>query len=146
MKPTTTQVKEAARRFLKIVEWSDEDRCYVGSAPPLIGQCCHGKTEAAVLAQLQAIVVEWAESLIADGKPLPPGSANRKFSGKFDVRMSPEIHRKIALKAMAHGDSLNRRVEWFAIRFCSFYFAPCASWKTLDFHCESARLDGWCLR
>jgi predicted HicB family RNase H-like nuclease len=111
MKPTTTQVKETAKKFLKIVEWSDEDRCYVGSAPPLIGQCCHGKTEAAVLAQLQTIVEEWTENLIADGKPLPPGTASRKFSGKFVVRISPEIHRKIALKAMAHGDSLNQFVS-----------------------------------
>jgi len=111
MKPTTIQVKRAARRFLKIVEWSDEDRCYVGSAPPLIGQCCHGKTEAAVLAQLQTIVEEWTENLLADGKPLPPGTANRKFSGRFVVRISPEIHRKIALKAMAQGDSLNQFVS-----------------------------------
>jgi predicted HicB family RNase H-like nuclease len=48
--------------------------------------------------------------LIADGKPLPASTANRKFSGKFVVRVSPEIHRKIALKAMAHGDSLNQYV------------------------------------
>ena len=111
MKPTATQVKEAAKFFLKIVEWSDEDGCYVGSAPPLIGQCCHGKTESAVLEQLQAIVEEWTENLIADGKPLPPGTANRKFSGKFVVRISPEIHRKVALKAMARGESLNQFVS-----------------------------------
>jgi hypothetical protein len=42
MKPTATQIKEAAKRYLKIVEWSEEDRCYVGSAPPLIGQAVAG--------------------------------------------------------------------------------------------------------
>lgn len=110
MKPTATQIDEASKRYLKIVEWSAEDRCYVGSAPPLIGQSCHGDTEAAVLAQLQTIVEEWVGMLIADGKPLPASTANRKFSGKFVVRVSPEIHRKIALKAMAHGDSLNQYI------------------------------------
>ena len=111
MKSTTSQIKAAARQYLKIVEWSEEDRCYVGSAPPLIGQSCHGKTEAAVLAQLQTIVEEWVATLLADGKPLPAGTAKRKFSGKFVVRLSPEIHRKVALKAMARGDSLNEFVS-----------------------------------
>jgi len=104
MKPTVTQIKEAARRYLKIVEWSDDDQCYIGSAPPLVGQSCHGATEAAVIKQLQTIVEEWVAVLITDGKPLPEGTANRRFSGKFVVRLSPEAHRKVALKAMASPD------------------------------------------
>jgi predicted HicB family RNase H-like nuclease len=111
MKPTITQIKEAARRYLKIIEWDDHDRCYVGSAPPLIGQSCHGKTEADVIKQLQAIVEEWVELLLVDGKPLPEGTADRRFSGKFVVRLSPEIHRKVSLKAMARGESLNEFVS-----------------------------------
>jgi predicted HicB family RNase H-like nuclease len=111
MKITTAEIKEAARRYLKIVEWSDDDRCYIGSAPPLIGQSCHGKTEAGVIAQMQAIVEEWVELLLVDGKPLPEGTADRRFSGKFVIRLSPEIHRKVALKAMARGESLNEFVS-----------------------------------
>jgi predicted HicB family RNase H-like nuclease len=111
MKPTITQIKEAARRYLKIVEWSDDDQCYVGSAPPLIGQSCHGRTESDVIKQLQVIVEEWVELLLIDGKPLPEGTADRRFSGKFVIRLSPEIHRKVALKAMARGESLNEFVS-----------------------------------
>ena len=111
MKPTTTQIREASRRYLKIVEWSEEDRCYIGSAPPLIGQSCHGKSEAEVLSQLQAIVEEWVATLLSDGRPLPVGTVNRKFSGKFLVRISPDVHKKVALKAMARGDSLNEFVS-----------------------------------
>jgi predicted HicB family RNase H-like nuclease len=110
MKLSAAQIKQAAKRYLKIVEWSVEDQCYVGSAPPLIGQSCHGSSEAEVLAQLQAIVEEWVETLMKEGRPLPASTANRKFSGKFVVRLSPEIHRKVALKAMARGDSLNQYV------------------------------------
>jgi predicted HicB family RNase H-like nuclease len=110
MKPSVAQKKKAARRYLKIVEWSADDRCYVGSAPPLVGQSCHGSSEAEVLAQLQIIVEEWVETLIKEGRPLPASTANRKYSGKFVVRLSPDIHRKVALKAMARGDSLNQYV------------------------------------
>jgi predicted HicB family RNase H-like nuclease len=111
MKPTKTTIKEAARRYLKVVEWSDEDRCYIGSAPPLVGQSCHGVTETDVVKQLHTIVEEWVEMLIADGKPLPEGTVNRQYSGKFVVRLSPEVHRKAALKAMARGESLNEYVS-----------------------------------
>lgn len=110
MKPTATQVKEAARRYLKVVEWSDDDRAYIGSAPPLIGQSCHGRTEAEVLAQLQAIVEEWVEVLLTDGRPLPESTANKDYSGRFVVRIDPALHKKAALKAMARGDSLDQFV------------------------------------
>ena len=110
MKTTAAQIAEAAKQYIKIVEWSAEDRCFVGSAPPLVGQSCHGDTEAEVLAQLQTIVDEWVHLLLTDGKPLPASTSKRKFSGKFVVLLSPEIHRKIALKAMAQGDSLNHYV------------------------------------
>jgi predicted HicB family RNase H-like nuclease len=108
MKPTPSQVKATARQYLKVVEWSDEDNCYIGSAPPMIGQCCHAPTEAAVLRQLQAIVEEWVETLLRDGKPLPQPAAGRTFSGKFLVRVTPETHQKVALKAMSRGKSLNQ--------------------------------------
>ena len=110
MKPTKVQIKEAAKHYLKIVEWSAEDQCFIGSAPPLIGQSCHGDTEAVVLEQLQVIVEEWVENLLSSGKPLPPGTTDRKFSGKFVVRLTPELHRKASLKAMARGESLNEFV------------------------------------
>jgi predicted HicB family RNase H-like nuclease len=110
MKPSAAQIRQAAKRYLKIVEWSAEDQCYIGSAPPLIGQSCHGSSEAEVLAHLQTIVEDWIETLIREGRPLPASTANRKFSGKFVVRLSPETHRKDAIKAMARGDSLNQYV------------------------------------
>jgi len=110
MKPTTAQIREASRRYLKVVEWSEEDRCYVGSAPPIVGHCCHGATETEVLSQLQTIVEEWVGILLVDGKPLPEPTANKEFSGKFVVRISKDLHKKAALKAMARGESLNQFV------------------------------------
>jgi predicted HicB family RNase H-like nuclease len=110
MKPTPNQIRTQARRYLKVVEWSDEDSVYIGSAPPIIGQCCHGATEADVLRQLTVIVEAWVEIFLRDGKPLPEPSAGKTYSGKFLVRVSPEVHQKAALKAMARGESLNQFV------------------------------------
>jgi hypothetical protein len=38
------EVRDSAK-YAKIVEWSDEDQCYVGSAPGLIYGGCHGDDE-----------------------------------------------------------------------------------------------------
>jgi len=45
--------------YIKMVEWSEKDGCFIGSAPPLIGQCCHGKDDRDVFSQLRTIVSEW---------------------------------------------------------------------------------------
>jgi predicted RNase H-like HicB family nuclease len=66
MKGTRKRIEDAAKRYVKIVEWSETDSVFVGSAPPLIGPACHGDTEAEVLAQLQTIVEEWVEILLSD--------------------------------------------------------------------------------
>jgi predicted HicB family RNase H-like nuclease len=102
-----SELKAEAARYIKIVEWSDEDGCFVGSAPPLIGPCCHGKDEAKVYAQLCRIVEEWVEILESDGSPLPEPLASKRFSGKFVVRLEPALHRRLAAKALASGESLN---------------------------------------
>ena len=99
-----------ARRYLKLVEWSDKDGCFVGSAPPIIGPCCHGDTEAAVMTQLTTIVEEWVGIMLRDGHPLPSGTAGKKYSGQFVVRVTPELHKKASLKALSRGESLNQFV------------------------------------
>jgi len=101
------EMKAKAARYLKIVEWSEEDGCFVGSAPPLIGQCCHGKDEAKVYAELCQIVAEWIEILEGDGHKLPASLDAKKFSGKFVLRVEPALHRRLAAKALAAGESLN---------------------------------------
>ena len=102
------QLRVKAAGFAKLVEWSDEDGCFVGSAPPIIGRCCHGDDEAAVYAELCRIVSEWIEVLEADGKALPPTTADlSKYSGRFVLRVDPAVHRRLALKALAQGESLN---------------------------------------
>jgi hypothetical protein len=64
-------------RYIKIVEWSEEDQCYVGSAPGLIFGGCHGNDEKAVFAELCGIVDEAIALYRREGRPLPPATAGR---------------------------------------------------------------------
>lgn len=99
--------KVAARDYLRVVEWSAEDKCFIGSAPPLIGRCCHGATEAAVLRQLKRIVDEWIRLADKDGTALPAAERSDVYSGRFLLRVPAPVHQALALKARAAGKSLN---------------------------------------
>jgi predicted HicB family RNase H-like nuclease len=92
--------------YLKLVRWSEEDQCYVGSVPGWIGDCCHGSDEAKVYRRLCEIIDEWIEIYQKDGRPLPPPT-NRKYSGKFVLRTGAEMHRALAARALNEGESLN---------------------------------------
>lgn len=69
-------MKESAR-YAKVVEWSEEDNCYIGTAPGLLRGGCHGDDEREVFDQLCTIVEEAIELYHADKKPLPPSTASR---------------------------------------------------------------------
>ena len=75
-------MKESAR-YVKIVEWSEEDQCYVGSAPGLIYGGCHGDDEQAVFAELCQIVEESINNYKLDNKPLPPATSGHDFANKL---------------------------------------------------------------
>ncbi|MBW3597923.1 MAG: type II toxin-antitoxin system HicB family antitoxin [Planctomycetes bacterium] len=72
-------MKDSAR-YVKVVEWSDEDGCYVGSAPGLLYGGCHGDDEQQVFQELCQIVEETIDLYRQDGKPLPPPTSGRDFA------------------------------------------------------------------
>ena len=90
-------------RYLKIVEWSEEDGCYVGACPGLMLGGVHGDDEAKVYAELCRTVEEWIAIHEQDGAPLPPATAGRDYSGKFVVRVGKALHRELAVRALREG-------------------------------------------
>ena len=96
-----------ARPYVKIVEWSPEDACFVGSAPPLVGRCCHGDREEEVFAELSQIVEEWLAIHASDAKALPAALSTKRSSGKFQLRLTPDLHRLLAFRAAMSHRSIN---------------------------------------
>jgi len=74
---------KTSARYAKIVEWSDEDNCYIGSAPGLIWGGCHGNDEQAVFEELCQVVEEAIEIYEAEGKPLPAATSGRDFVNRM---------------------------------------------------------------
>ena len=94
-------------RYLKIVEWSEEDRCYVGTCPGLFYGGCHGNNEAEVYKELCEIVEENIALYRENGKLLPPETAGKEYSGKFLLRPGKELHQALAIRALQADESLN---------------------------------------
>jgi len=93
--------------YLKIVEWSEENQCYVGTCPNLMYGGCHGDNETNVYKELCEIVEENIALYEKDSKPLPPETAGKKYSGKFLLRPGKDLHKSLSIRALQADESLN---------------------------------------
>jgi len=58
-------------RYLKVVVWPDEDKCFIGTCPQLMYGRSYGDDAQQVFAELCELVEEAIETLEEAGKPLP---------------------------------------------------------------------------
>jgi len=75
-------MKDSAR-YVKIVEWSEEDQCFVGSCPGLFYGGCHGNDENEVFVELCEIVGETIETYKKEGRALPPPTSGKDYANKM---------------------------------------------------------------
>ena len=75
-------MKESAR-YVKIVEWSEEDQCFVGSCPGLFYGGCHGDDESQVFAELCEIVDDTIDLYKQEGRPLPPPTSGKDYVNRM---------------------------------------------------------------
>ena len=75
-------MKESAK-YAKIVEWSDEDQCFVESCPGLVYGGCHGDDEKQVFEELCWVVEEIIEICKKDNRPLPPPTSGKDYAKKM---------------------------------------------------------------
>ena len=70
-------------RYVKIVEWSEEDQSFVGSCPGLFYGGCHGDNEQEVFAELCELVEETIQVYKNEGRPLPPPTSGKDYANKM---------------------------------------------------------------
>ena len=77
-------------------------------SPARIGVSCHSDDELDAYRQLCQIVDEWIKIYEVDGRPLPVETAGRSYSGKFMLRLDPDLHKQLAIHPAQHSVSLNK--------------------------------------
>ncbi|MGA2506933.1 MAG: type II toxin-antitoxin system HicB family antitoxin [Chitinispirillaceae bacterium] len=90
------------------VIWSEEDKEYVGLCAefPSISWLAASPEEA--LHGIREVVRGVVLDMKKNGEPVPAPVTSKRYSGKFIVRVPPEVHRRLTLEAAESGVSLNR--------------------------------------
>ena len=95
-------------RYTYRVTWSEEDQEHVGLCAEFPSLSWLAASPEAALRGIRTVVAEVVEDMHANGEAIPEALAARRFSGKFMVRVPPEVHRQLAVEAAEAGVSLNR--------------------------------------
>lgn len=100
-----------AKHYTYRVVWSEEDGEFVGLCAEFPSLSWLEAEQGAALAGMVSLVEQTVADMRASGEAVPEPLSLQKYSGKFMVRTTPEIHRRLALQAMENGVSLNRLVN-----------------------------------
>jgi predicted HicB family RNase H-like nuclease len=95
-------------RYTYRFTWSEDDKEYLGLCAEFQSLSWLAATPEAALKGIRQLVAEVAKEMAEAGESIPKPIASRSFSGKFMVRVPPDIHRKLAIQAAESGVSLNR--------------------------------------
>ena len=98
-------------RYAYRVIWSANDDEYLGLCAEFPSLSWLAGTPEAALKGIRRVVAEGIEIMEADGDSIPEPLSNKKFSGKFSVRIPPEVHRNLSIQAAEEGVSLNRLIS-----------------------------------
>jgi predicted HicB family RNase H-like nuclease len=93
------------------VTWSDEDNEYVGLCAEFPSLSWLAKTPEATLKGIRNVIADVIKDMKASGEEMPQPLAHKNYSGKFMVRVPPEVHRNLAIQAAESGVSINRLVS-----------------------------------
>jgi predicted HicB family RNase H-like nuclease len=94
-------------RYTYRLTWSEDDHEYVGLCAEFPSLSWLAKSQGAALRGIRNLVAECVQDLKNRGEHIPEPISSRKYSGKFMVRVPPDVHRDLALKAAESGVSLN---------------------------------------
>ena len=98
-------------RYSYRVTWSDDDNEYVGLCAEFPSLSWLAQTPEESLTGIRQVVDEVVSDLEINGETIPEPIAIKRYSGKFLLRIPPELHRQLALEAAESDISLNRLVS-----------------------------------
>jgi len=87
-----------------------EDKEYVGLCAEFPGLSWLSKTPEGALRGIRKVVADVVEDMKKTGEVIPEPLANRQYSGRFVVRVTPEVHKALSIRSAETGVSLNRLV------------------------------------
>lgn len=101
--------------------YSPDDGSYLAHCLELPGFWRRGHTAAEAIATIERAVIDEVSSSASCDWPLPAPLTDRRYSGKFVVRMPSTLHAHLAVEAAEQGVSLN---QWVLHKLTNRPLAP----------------------
>jgi len=98
-------------RYTYRVTWSEDDSQYVGLCAEFPSLSWLASSPEKALRGIRRVVASAVKDMKANREPVPEPLCSRQYSGKFMVRVPPEVHRQLAIEAAEEDVSLNRLVS-----------------------------------
>lgn len=98
-------------RYTYRVTWSEEDGEHVGLCAEFPGLSWLEKTPEKALQGIRRMVKASLADMRRHHEAIPEPISAKAYSGKFMVRIPPQVHRSLAIQAAESGISLNRLVS-----------------------------------
>ncbi len=102
---------EYTDKYTYRVTWSAEDDEFVGQCAEFPSLSWLAPKWEAAARGIRNLVDDVVTDLESSGERVPEPLSLKRFSGKFQVRIPPEAHRRLAIKAAEEGVSLNRLIS-----------------------------------
>jgi predicted HicB family RNase H-like nuclease len=106
-----TKVAVKNDRYTYRVTWSDEDQEYVGLCAEFPSLSWLAGSQEEALQGIRDVVAEVIVDMKSHKEPVPEPIAARRYSGKFTVRVTPDVHRQLAIQAAEAKVSINRLIS-----------------------------------
>ncbi len=100
-----------SKQYTYRVIWSEEDQEFVGLCAEFPSLSWLEQDQEAALRGIVSLVKDTVADMESEGEKIPEPLALQKYSGKFQVRTTPEMHRQLAVQAAEAGVSLNRLIN-----------------------------------
>ncbi|MBE0531050.1 MAG: type II toxin-antitoxin system HicB family antitoxin [Rhodospirillales bacterium] len=100
-----------ADRYTYRVQWSADDGEYVATSAEFPSLSWLDETPEAAFAGIRHVVGDVIADMEKAGEAPPEPLSARPFSGRFQVRVPPELHRRLKIEAAEERISLNRLVN-----------------------------------
>jgi predicted HicB family RNase H-like nuclease len=100
-----------SKQYAYRVIWSEEDQEFVGLCAEFPSLSWLEKEQEAALRGIVSLVKDTVADMETNGEKIPSPLALQKYSGRFQIRTTPEMHRQLAIQASEAGVSLNRLIN-----------------------------------
>ncbi|MFN0278394.1 MAG: type II toxin-antitoxin system HicB family antitoxin [Pyrinomonadaceae bacterium] len=93
------------------VMWSEADDAFIGRVMEFPSLAAHGSTQEKALREIRIVVGIVLQDMTENSETIPVPLGKRRYSGKLNLRMSSDLHRRLALESEHQGVSLNALIN-----------------------------------